>query len=384
MNTQVIFWLLVSMGLIEIIAIFLMGTAIRSLVTSDMFKTKIQSMKPSSEKETSSSQSETETPSSNSNSGSVGLAILAILLPSMAYSQTAEATADAANGFSMVVGESELYVALIINVILLAVLLFMKRILTSLLQVDKKPVKVEEPVISKGAKRFMQILTDAVPVEEEEKVETDHEYDGIRELDNNLPPWWKWGFYVTIVVAIFYLINFHVLKTGDLQIAEYNKSMEKAQEEVNAYLISQALNVDEHSVVALLGEEDLNKGKGLFIKYCKVCHGEYGEGLVGPNMTDDYWIYGNDIKNIFKTVKYGAKNGMKSWKDELNPVQMQQVASFIQTLQGTNPPNQKEPQGDKYEKVAPEGGTETAPEGDTEPSAETAPEGTEEETTTSI
>lgn len=376
MNTQVIFWLLVSMGLIEIIAIYLMGTAIRSLVTSDMFKTKIRAMKSSSEAETTSTKSETETPSSNSNSGSVGLALLAILLPSMAYSQAADTAAEAAEGYALVVGESELYVALIINVILLAVLLFMKRILTSLLQVDKKPVKVEEPVISKGAKRFMQILTDAVPVEEEEKVETDHEYDGIRELDNNLPPWWKWGFYLTIVVAIFYLINFHVLKTGDLQIAEYNKSMEKAQEEVNAYLISQALNVDEHSVVSLLDEEDLNRGKGLYIKYCKVCHGEYGEGLVGPNMTDDYWIYGNDIKNIFKTVKYGAKNGMKSWKDELNPVQMQQVSSFIQTLQGTNPPNQKEPQGDKYEMVAPEG--------ETEISSETAPEGTAEETATSI
>lgn len=357
MNTQVIFWFLITMGIIQMIAIYLMGTAIRSLVSSEMFKKKVVSMGTATEKE--------ETPTSTKN-GVKGLGVLALLFAPQFLFAATDVEAETAS-FTMVVGESELYVALIINVILLGILLFMKRILTSLLRVDKKPAEEAEVDISKGAKKLLHILTDAVPLDQEETVETDHEYDGIRELDNNLPPWWKYGFYLSIVVAVLYLINYHVLKTGDLQIAEYERTMEEEQAKVDAYLISQALNVDENSVVMLTEEADLSRGKGLFMKYCKVCHGANGEGLVGPNMTDDYWIYGNDIKNIFTTVKYGAKNGMKSWKDELNPVQMQQVSSYIKTLQGTNPPNQKEPQGDKYElEDVPENGTESPTEEQTE------------------
>lgn len=337
MNTQVIFWFLITMGIIQMIAIYLMGTAIRSLVTSDMFKKKVVSMSKSEKNE--------DVSSSN---GVKGAGVIFLLLAPQFMFAAADTVSENAE-FTMVVTESELYVALVINIILLGILLFMKRILTSLLRVDKKPAEEPEIDLSKGAKKLLHILTDAVPLEEEATVETDHEYDGIRELDNNLPPWWKYGFYLSIVVAVLYLINYHVLKTGDLQIAEYERTMAEEQAKVDAYLISQALNVDENSVVMLSEEADLSRGKGLFMKYCKVCHGANGEGLVGPNMTDDYWIYGNDIKAIFKTVKYGAKNGMKSWKDELNPVQMQQVSSYIKTLQGTNPPNQKEPQGDKYE-----------------------------------
>lgn len=339
MNTQVIFWFLITMGIIQMIAIYLMGTAIRSLVTSDMFKKKVVSMGEAQEKESA---------SKSSSNGAKELGVLLLLLAPQFLFAATEATVEN-DGFTMVVGESELYVALVINILLLGILLFMKRILTSLLRVDKKPVEEPEIDLSVGAKKFLHILTDAVPLDQEETVETDHEYDGIRELDNNLPPWWKYGFYLSIAVAVLYLINYHVLKTGDLQIAEYERTMEEEQAKVDAYLISQALNVDENSVVMLTEEADLSRGKGLFMKYCKVCHGANGEGLVGPNMTDDYWIYGNDIKNIFTTVKYGAKNGMKSWKDELNPVQMQQVSSYIKTLQATDPPNQKEPQGDKYE-----------------------------------
>jgi cytochrome c oxidase cbb3-type subunit 3 len=192
-----------------------------------------------------------------------------------------------------------------------------------------------------------QILNDTVPIEEEESIMTDHEYDGIRELDNNLPPWWKWGFYISIVFAFVYMINYHLLGTP-LQVEEYTQSIEKGEQEVQAYLASQSMNVDETSVVQLLDAVDLKSGKGIFIQYCVVCHKEDGGGSVGPNLTDVYWIHGGDIKDLFKTIKYGANNGMKSWKDELNPVQMQEVASYILTMGGTNPPDAKAPEGDEF------------------------------------
>jgi Cytochrome c, mono- and diheme variants len=130
--------------------------------------------------------------------------------------------------------------------------------------------------------------------------------------------------------------------------------MADAQEQVNEYLESQALNVDENTVVALTETKDINTGLNLFNKYCTACHLEGGAGETGPNLTDKYWIHGGDIASIFKTIKHGAANGMKSWKEELNPVQMQQVSSYILTLQGTNPPNGLKPQGELY---VPEGET---------------------------
>jgi cytochrome c oxidase cbb3-type subunit 3 len=134
----------------------------------------------------------------------------------------------------------------------------------------------------------------------------------------------------------------------------------QAEEEVAEYLATRADLVDEKSVVTLTDEAALDKGKTIFISYCAACHGTQGEGGVGPNMTDNYWIHGGDIKDLFRVVKYGVpEKGMISWKSQLSPVQMQQVSSYILTLVGTNPPNQKEPQGELYEPAA-----ETAPEGE--------------------
>jgi len=209
---------------------------------------------------------------------------------------------------------------------------------------ELNPELIQEPKFD-----LNKMLTDIVDIEDEESILLDHDYDGIKELDNNLPPWWKYGFYLTILIGVIYLLNYHVLKTGDLQTESYNKEIAQANIEVAAYLESQALNVDENSVVFLESADDLNIGAKLFDQYCKVCHGASAEGKIGPNLTDKYWIYGNKINDIFKTLKYGAKNGMKSWKDELNPVEMQQVSSYIMSLADSKPENAKEPQGDLYE-----------------------------------
>ena len=190
----------------------------------------------------------------------------------------------------------------------------------------------------------MKSLTDAVPVKDEKEVLTDHDYDGIQELDNNLPPWWKWMFYITIGWAFVYLIYFHVLNLGPLSAEEYTTEVAQAEEDVRAYLEAMALNVDENTVEFVLDDARINSGKSTYTKLCVQCHGSGGEGGVGPNLTDDYWIHGGSIKDLFKTVKYGVpQKGMISWQSQLSPVQIQNVTTYILTLRGTNHPNQKEP-----------------------------------------
>lgn len=197
-------------------------------------------------------------------------------------------------------------------------------------------------------KTIIDKLNASVDIEKEEEIMLDHDYDGIKELDNNLPPWWKYGFFLTIIVGVVYLINFHVIGTGDLQGAEYKKEIAEAKLQIEEYMKTSANNVDE-STVKMLEGADIAAGKDIFTANCLACHGKLGEGGVGPNLTDAYWIHSGGIADIFKTIKYGyADKGMKSWKEDLSPMQIAQVSSYIKTLAGTNPPNGKAPQGDIY------------------------------------
>ncbi len=197
--------------------------------------------------------------------------------------------------------------------------------------------------------KLMMSLTDAVAVEEEDSILLDHNYDGIKELDNNLPPWWKYMFYATILSGVIYMVHYHVLKTGDLQTAEYNKAMAQAKIEVDEFMKTSANNVDENSVKLLTEASDITAGKTIFTANCAACHGQLGEGTVGPNFTDEYWIHGGSVQDVFKSIKYGwVEKGMKSWKEDLSPMQIAQVTSYIKSLKGTNPPNGKAPQGDLY------------------------------------
>ncbi len=193
-----------------------------------------------------------------------------------------------------------------------------------------------------------QFFTKAAPIELEADIMLDHDYDGIKELDNALPPWWKYGFYITIVVAVFYMLKFEVWKTGQDQTQEYTTEMTEAKAQTDAFLAAMKENVDEKTVV-MADAAGVTAGKELFAKSCMACHMSNGEGGVGPNLTDDYWIHGGSINDVFKTIKYGYPDkGMQAWSSTYSPVQMQQIASYIKSLRGTNPPNAKAPQGDLY------------------------------------
>jgi cytochrome c oxidase cbb3-type subunit 3 len=185
------------------------------------------------------------------------------------------------------------------------------------------------------------------PVEQEADIDLGHDYDGIRELDNRLPPWWLYGFYVTIVFAAVYLWRFHVSHTAPSSEQEYEQSIAKAELKLQEYLKLKGDAVNENTVTVLSASEDVAAGKKIYTTSCASCHKESGSGDVGPNLTDEYWMHGGDIKSIFKVVKYGI-NAMPQWQNAYSNKQLAQVASYVKMMKGTNPPNPKAPQGQLY------------------------------------
>ncbi len=200
-------------------------------------------------------------------------------------------------------------------------------------------------------RRLLTKVNAAVPLEREAEVMTTHEYDGIYELDNDLPPWWKAMFWATIAFAVVYLLYFHVFDLGAFQEEEYEQEMAQAKVQVDAYLATAGNNIDETNVTITDDIERINAAQEVFAQNCSPCHGMAGEGGVGPNLTDTYWIHGGSVSDIFRIIKNGVpEKGMIPWKAQLTPVQMQDLSSYIITLEGTEPPNGKEPQGDLYER----------------------------------
>ena len=169
----------------------------------------------------------------------------------------------------------------------------------------------------------------------------DHEADGIKELDNNLPAWWVWLFYLCVIWGIAYLGYYHVLAKGDLQKAEYDKEMAAGNAIKGAALakFEGAMNAAEPSKKP----EDIDHGRQLFATYCSPCHRTDAGGLVGPNLCDDYWIHGPKFADNVKVIWNGVPDkGMLAWKEQgFKPSDILDVASYIYTLRGSNPPNPK-------------------------------------------
>ncbi|RFS23451.1 cytochrome C [Chitinophaga silvatica] len=182
----------------------------------------------------------------------------------------------------------------------------------------------------------------------EEEADMGHNYDGIRELNNPTPPWWKWGFIFTIGFGIVYTWRTEISHTAPNQLEELAAAEEKAAIAKEEYLKKAANNIDENNVTLLTDAGELAAGQKLFVASCAPCHGAQGQGVVGPNLTDDYWLHGGKINDVFKTIKYGvAEKGMKAWQEDFSPKQLAQLASFVKSIHGSNPANPKEPQGQK-------------------------------------
>jgi len=196
-------------------------------------------------------------------------------------------------------------------------------------------------------KNLMQRLTRTVPIEDEKQLLMDHDYDGIKELDNNLPPWWVYLFYACIIFAVIYLVRYEIMDAPD-QEAELKSEMAQAKIEVAEYMKTAPDLMDEKTVTLLTDKADLDKGKTIFETNCAACHRADAGGQIGPNLTDDHWILGGGIKNLFHTITNGGRDGkgMIAWKGTLKPKEIQAVASYVISLRGTNPKDPKAPDGE--------------------------------------
>lgn len=213
----------------------------------------------------------------------------------------------------------------------------------------------------------------------------DHDYDGIKELDNDLPRWWVWLFWLSIIWGLLYMIYYHVFHIGYLQEDEWKREMNpnyvrtteadtKLLGILDSYhsplfkpggditprqlalgeglpeFVEETAESDTVDYIMLTDNAELQAGKAIYVKNCVQCHGAAGEGGIGPNLTDDYWIHGGQFNDVVKSVKYGyPAKGMIAWRTFLKPEELIQVSSFVRTLHGTNPPNAKAPQGDLVE-----------------------------------
>jgi cytochrome c oxidase cbb3-type subunit 3 len=215
------------------------------------------------------------------------------------------------------------------------------------------PVSEKKEIAQTASKtnRWWDRFNKSVSIDKEQDVQLDHDYDGIKELDNSLPPWWIYGFYFTILFAGVYLYRYHVSKSAPLQVEELAVEKIQAEREKLAYMATQANNVDETSIAYNPTTELLTEGKAIFVKNCVSCHGPEAQGAsIGPNLTDEYWIHKGGIKDIFKTIKNGVQEkGMIPWGQQLSNAQIAAAATFIKSLKDSHPTNPKAPQGDKYE-----------------------------------
>lgn len=334
---------LISLSIILVFAVVLLGNVVRQLAYA--YRSKMRKER-----------------SNNATIKTVAaIALLSLAsIPAMAQEATTVAT-----GPQSIIGLQpvEFYFLMgfiILELLVVFALMVLISVLTRLLTASG-----QAEVAAKAVKKipFWDRFHKAVEIEKEGDIQLDHDYDGIHELDNDLPPWWKYGFIVTIFMAVIYLWYYHV-GNGPSQAEEYIAAVKKGEEEKAAYLAKAANNVDENTVTMITDGVQLSAAQNLFQSTCAACHAADGGGGVGPNLTDAYWLHGGSVKDVFKSIKYGIPDkGMKSWKDDFSPKQIAGLASYIKTLQGTTPAAPKEKQGELYNEDS--GGKEETPDSTT-------------------
>lgn len=188
------------------------------------------------------------------------------------------------------------------------------------------------------------------PLEEEKNLEIPHSYDGIKELNNPVPHWFNFLFYGTMIFAVGYIYYYH-FGGGARQDDEYKTELVNAELAKKKFLAKSGTAIDENTVK--IDSTEILSGKGVYNANCIACHGENGEGLVGPNLTDEFWLHGGSPSDIFKVVKYGVpEKGMVSWEKNLSAKNISEVTNYIISLKGTKPANAKAPQGPKFEETS--------------------------------
>lgn len=274
-----------------------------------------------------------------------------MLLPFLFLTTPLAAQTESSTGISQTTA-FYVVIGLLIIVSLLVILLafnivsLLKAVVQKEMSPEKKASMEKEP--SWFAKTWAK-WNDLKPLEEEQDIMLDHDYDGIKELDNHLPPWWKALFYLSIVYAVIYLMVFHVFKSAPLQEEEYEIEMALAQAAKSNMEQTIVVDFDESNVPFNDDAEALADGKKFFEAQCGMCHKADGGGLAGPNLTDDYWKHGGSMTDIYNVIKNGVPNtAMISWESKLNPLRLQNVASYVKSLRGTNPPGALPPDGELY------------------------------------
>jgi cytochrome c oxidase cbb3-type subunit 3 len=277
------------------------------------------------------------------------------LLGSSAMAQTAEAAKstsiwdDPMIMFYVVAG-----FLFVVSLLVLTVALYMWQVLSILARkaAEEKAAKegkvfVPEPGLLENLWNNLNAFQSK---EKEATLVMDHNYDGITELDNHLPPWWKWLLYITIIWGGFYLLAYHVFDTLPLSNSEYETELAVAAEQAKALKAANpGPQIDEATVEVTTDAVALADGKQTFLGTCASCHRRDGGGDIGPNLTDDYWKHGGSIKDIFKVVKNGVPNtNMVAWGGVMSPEAIRNVSSYVMSLKGSNPENPKKPEGDLY------------------------------------
>ncbi|MCF6167320.1 cbb3-type cytochrome c oxidase N-terminal domain-containing protein [Lutibacter sp.] len=200
-----------------------------------------------------------------------------------------------------------------------------------------------------GWKKFMKSMTKAHELGTEEDIMLDHDYDGIKELDNVLPPWWLYGFYITIAISIFYITQVFYNSDNYSQEKEYAAEVAQGKAEVEQYKKEHPELFDDANIVAFTDAENIAKGKELFTsKTCSACHLADLGGSIGPNLTDNHWILGGGVKNIYNTISKGGRpgKGMIPWESTISREERIQLASYIISMQGTQPATPKAAEGE--------------------------------------
>lgn len=294
-------------------------------------------------------------------------------LPARAQEATKEVVAEVPGfwGNLFNTAPNDMLITILVILVELMVIFVLVRVQIKLLK--EKTVVAPKPV-SEGFSwaRLLEKLGANKATDDVAGLDLHHDYDGIRELDNNIPKWWQLAFGGTVVIAIIYL--FRMFGTGSLpdQITELHEEQRIAAIKMADYLKNAANNVDENTV-EMLDAGGIAQGKELFAKNCIACHGGAGEGTIGPNLTDEYWLHKGGIKDVFYSIKYGwPEKGMKSWQSDFSPAQIAQLASYVKSLAGSNPANGKEKEGELYSEAAE--GAAKAEEANTTPPAKAAQE----------